>query len=195
MALPKERFPDLLKRAKRGPQVTLLKDAALIAAYSGLESGHRVVDAGTGSGWLAAYLAKIVAPRGKVITYERRPEFVKIAKENFKLFNVKNIKIKMKDIYGGIDEKNLDLITLDLKEPWKVILHAKRALKLGGYLVSYSPQITQVIQFVNSLGEHFEVERAIEVLERRWKISGQVARPEFKMLGHTGFLVFARKLK
>lgn len=192
--MKKEKFTDLFKKAKRGPQVILLKDAALIAAYSGLESGCKVVDAGTGSGWLAAYLAKITAPKGEVITYERRKEFVKLAKQNFKLFKLKNIKIKNKDIYDGISEKNLDLITLDLQEPWKVISSAEKALKSGGYLVVYSPQITQVIEFVNALkNSKFKVEKIIEVLERHWKVDGKIARPEFQMLGHTGFLTFARK--
>lgn len=190
----KSKFTDLLKKAKRGPQVILLKDAALMAAYSGLESGDKVVDAGAGSGWLASYLARIVAPKGKVVTYERRKEFINIAKENFKLFNLTNIKIKNKDIYEGISERNLDLITLDLQEPWRLIPHAEKALRQGGYLAVYSPQITQVIEFANKLGKSkLRIEKVVEVLERSWKVEGKVARPEFHMLGHTGFLTFARK--
>ncbi len=42
----------------------LLKDCALISAFTGLQSGDFVVDAGTGSGWLAIYLGSIVAPDG-----------------------------------------------------------------------------------------------------------------------------------
>jgi len=193
----KDNFVDLIKKAKRGPQVILLKDAAIIAAYSGLESGKLVVDAGTGSGWLAAYLAKIVAPTGKVITYERREEFIKLAKENFKLLKIKNIKIKNKDIYEGISEKNVDLITLDLQEPWRVIPFAEKSLKIGGFLVVYSPQITQAIEFANKVNESrsLRFEKSIELLERSWKIKGKIARPEFHMLGHTGFISFARKIK
>lgn len=188
-----EKFPG---KAKRGPQVILLKDAAMMAAYSGLESGDKVVDAGTGSGWLAAYLAKVVAPNGKVTTYERRKEFIKIAKKNFELFNLKNIKIKNKDIYDGITEKNLDLITLDLQEPFKIIPYAEKALKKDGYLVVYSPQITQVIEFVNRAEKSkLKVEKIIEVMEREWKVKGKVARPEFQQLGHTGFLTFVKNPK
>ncbi|MBD3263247.1 methyltransferase domain-containing protein [Candidatus Woesearchaeota archaeon] len=189
------KWKEFPRKAKRGPQVILPKDAAIIAAYTSLESGNKVVDAGTGSGWLAAYLAKIVAPKGELITYEHRPEFAKLAKKNFKRFGIKNIKLKEKDIYKGICEKNLDLITLDLQKPWKVISHAEKALKENSYVVVYSPQITQALEFVNALEDSkLKFEKTIEILERKWKIKGKVARPEHRMLGHTGFLTFVRKL-
>lgn len=188
------RFPDLLKKAKRGPQVVLLKDAAIIAAYTGLRNGDLVVDAGTGSGWLVGYLAQIVAPDGRVITYEKRKEFAKIAKANFKLFGLNNIELKQRDIFEGIDERDVDLITLDLKDAHKLIPQAEAALKRRGWLVAYLPQITQVLEFERSLPPTFKLKKVLEIIERPWIIKDKIARPEQKILSHTAFLLFVRKV-
>lgn len=181
---------DFIKKAKLGPQRISLKDCGLIAAYTGISSGSKVLDAGTGSGVLAMFLANIVTPK-KLVSYEIREDFAKIAKENFKKAGIKNIILKMKNIYEGISEKNLDLITLDLPEPWRVIEHAKKSLKVGGYLVAYSPSIEQTKKFFNSLGESFYSE-TIECLVREWDM--EVLRPYSTMLAHTGFITFARFL-
>jgi len=180
---------DFIKKAKRGPQAITLKDCGLIAAYTGTHTGSRVVDAGTGSGILAMFLASIVSPE-KVVTYEIREDFAEIAKKNFEKAGITNIELKLKDIYEGIDEKNLDVITLDLPEPWKVAEHAKRSLKSGGYLVSYSPSIEQSKKFYNEL-DGFMTE-TVECIVRNWDL--KVVRPHSRMLAHTGFITFARGL-
>lgn len=182
---------DFIKKSKLGPQKISLKDCALISGYTGISSGSKVLDAGTGSGILAMFLANIVAPE-KLITYEIREDFIALAKENFKRARIKNIKIKLKNIYEGIDEKNLDLITLDLPEPWKVIEHAKKSLKIGAYLVSYSPSIEQSKKFFNSLGKEEFFSETVECLVREWDM--EIVRPYSRMLSHTGFITFARFL-
>ena len=159
---------------------------------AGIGKNSKVVDAGTGSGWLASYLARVVAP-AKVVSYEIRKDFIKIARENLKWLEVKNVTIKNKNVYNGIQEKNLDLVTLDLPEPWQV-KNLNKALKVGGYVVAYLLQMTQVTKFVNFLEkENFFIERIIEVNEREWEVKGKVARPKFQQLAHTAFLVFARR--
>ncbi len=189
-----DNFQDALKSFKRGPQVILPKDLAAIVFYTGLKPGDKVVDAGAGSGWLAAYMAYIVGPKGKVVTYERREEFANIAKKNFEKLGLENIKLKNKDILLGISEKNLDLVTLDFKDSWQALPVAEKALKNAGFLVAYLPQVTQVVKFVEELkNSRFKLVRVLEVLEREWKVEGDIARPEHNMLGHTAFLVFARK--
>jgi len=153
------------------------------------------VDAGTGSGWLAMQLANVVGDSGKVITYENRKEFVQLAKKNFNNFNFKNIEIKNKDITKGIFERNVDLITLDLQESWKAVKHAAKALKKGGFLAVYCPQITQAIRVVKEIKKtKLALLKVIEATERPWKIEDKVARPEHSFLSFTAFLVFARKL-
>lgn len=183
-------FSDLIKKIKRGPAIILEKDIGLIIAETGINKNSIAVDAGAGSGYLAAYLANICK---RVITYENRKEFFKIAKNNFEFLNLKNIEIKNKDIYKGISEKSIDLITLDLAEPWKVLKHAKKALKQGGFLVCYLPTINQVINLVKMIKEPFMLMKTTELIERKW-ITDKRIRPESRMIGHTGFLIFIRKV-
>jgi len=185
---------DFLKGARRGPAVILGKDFGSIAANTGLGAGWKVVDAGTGSGWLALRLANSVGS-GVVTTYEKRPEFAKIAKENFEKSGFKNIRLRQKDIYKGISEKKVDLVTIDLQEPWRVVKSAANALSAGGFFVAYCPQITQVIQLVKELKKaKFHITKISETIERDWIVEDKISRPEHHMLGHTAFLVFARKI-
>lgn len=183
-------FADLVHKLKRGPAIILKRDVGSILAYTGINSKSKILDAGVGGGFLCSFLANI----SKDVTgYERDDRFYKIAKENFKFLGLK-VKLKKKDIYSGISEKNLDLITLDLLEPWKVLKYAYKALKSGGFLVCYVPQITQVMRVVKNIKDNFIVENIIENTEREWIVKDKVVRPEHMGLLHTGFLVFLRKI-
>ena len=104
------------------------------------------------------------------------------------------VEIKNKDIYNGIDEKNVDLITLDLLEPWRALSHVLSSLKSGGFLVCYLPTITQVMELVKNLDNNFYLWKISEVLEREWTVDNLKVRPNNHMLGHTAFLAFARKI-
>ena len=96
-----------LKRQKRGPQIILPKDAGTIISYSGIGTGSKVIDAGTGSGWMAAFLARVVGSKGKVVTYEKSEQNYSVSNSNFKDLKLKNIKNKLGDVYSGIKEKIL----------------------------------------------------------------------------------------
>ncbi|GAG08477.1 unnamed protein product, partial [marine sediment metagenome] len=89
-----------------------------------------------------------------------------------------------------------DLIVLDLPTPWNAIKAVEKGLRTGGYLVCYNPQITQIAGFVNAVdkNDNFIYEKTIELIERNWKIQGQIARPKSEGIGHTGFLVFVRRV-
>jgi len=184
---------DFLKKAKRGPQVILPKDIGLIVSITGCSPGWKVVDAGTGSGFLALFLANLGC---KVYTYEKEERFYSIAKKNIKNSGLKNIKIKNSDITKGIKEKNLDMITLDMKNPEKVIKHAYKSLKSGGWLIVYSMHIEQIQRVWKELKKYdFKKPKILENIQREWQIEGRTfTRPKTHMLAHTGFLTFARKI-
>ena len=186
-------FIDLYKKIKRDAQIIPLKDIGLIVSETGVNNKSKVVDAGAGSGALACFLANIAK---EVTTYEIREDFIKIVESNIKFLSLKNIKIKNKNIYDGIDEKNVDLITLDLPEPWKALESADKSLKAGGFLVSYSPTIPQVMDFVNYLrkNENFAYLKTSEIIEREWEVEERKVRPRSQAIGHSGFLSFARKI-
>lgn len=189
----KPEFIDIYERMKRGAQIISLKDVGAIITETGLGKDYKVLDAGLGSAALSIYLARFAK---EVTAYEIREDFAKIAMENIKNTGTKNIKVKIKDIYEGIDEKNLDLITLDLREPWKAVGHCAKALRRGGFLVAYTPQITQALDFVNAANEtkKFVMVKVKETAEREWELQGMVAKPITPMLSHTGFLSFMRKI-
>ena len=184
------KFQDILSTLKRGPAVINAKEAGPIIAHTGIDEESKIVDAGSGSGFLSAYLSNIT---DNITTYEKNKEHFRIAKENLKKIAPK-VKIKNKDVFEGIDETGLDLITLDLPDPDKILVKIKDSLKPGAYLVCYLPNITQVQSLVRAAKEEdLLVEKIIETIEREWTISEKVCRPQHQMLGHTAFLVFLRK--
>jgi tRNA (adenine57-N1/adenine58-N1)-methyltransferase catalytic subunit len=187
-------FLDKLLNCKRGPQVTLPKDAAAIVAHTSLKQGAKIVDAGTGSGWLVSFLARYIGPKGQITTYEKRKEFAEIAEHNFKSLGLKNIKQKIGDITKGIKEKNVDLITLDLLTPTQ-IPNVGQALKTGGYVVAYVPHLEQAEDFVRySRDQNIWHEKTIEIIEREWVYKKGKLKERIGAIGHTAYLVFCRKI-
>ncbi|MBS3114690.1 methyltransferase domain-containing protein [Candidatus Woesearchaeota archaeon] len=187
-------FIDLYRKIKRDAQIIPLKDIGLIIAETGLNKKSRVLDAGSGSGALACFLAAIAK---EVISYEIREDFIEIVKFNIEFLGLKNIKIKNIDIYNKIEEKNIDVVILDVPEPWNAVDNCSKALKIGGFLVSYSPSVPQVADFVNAVkkNESFVYLKTSEVVEREWEVEERRVRPKSKGIGHSGFLSFARKVK
>ena len=186
-------FIDLYKKIKRSAQIIPLKDIGLIIAETGVNSKSKIVDAGSGSGALACFLANFVK---EVITYEIRDDFIKIVKDNINFLNLKNVKIKKKDIYDKIVEKDVDLIILDLPETWKALKNTEKALKPGAFLVTYSPTIPQVMDFVDKVrgNKNFAYIKTSEMIERTWEIEARKVRPRSQAIGHSGFISFVRRI-
>lgn len=186
-------FIDSYGRIKRAPQIIPRKDVAAIIAETGIGKESIAVDAGTGSGALALFLANIAK---KVVTYEIREDFAKIAEENIQMLQLKNVTVKKKDVYSGIDEKNVDVVTLDLPEPWKAVEPAAKALKVGGFIVSYSPTTPQVSDFIAAAAKNKSLVhiKTIEIIEREWEFNERIVRPLTQQIGHSGFLTFVRKI-
>jgi len=183
-------FDDLIKRIKRGPQIMITKDIGYILTNTGITKDSTVLEAGAGSGYLTSFLSIFCK---KVISYERNKEFFKLVNENIKFIGLKNIEIKNKDVYKKIDEKELDLIILDLPEPWNAIENAFKALKKGYFLVCYLPTINQVIELLKKNKTFIHV-KTVEIIEREWQIDEGKVRPVSSIISHTGFMVFLRKI-
>ncbi|MBS3158032.1 methyltransferase domain-containing protein [Candidatus Woesearchaeota archaeon] len=200
----KPAFIDAYSRIKRAPQIIPRKDIGIIIAETGIGKNSIVVDAGTGSGALCFMLANIVK---KVFTYEIREDFFKIAAENVKFLGLKNIVMNNKSIYDKIDEKkkedkgkndfpkDVDLVALDLPEPWLAVENANALLKSGGFLVSYSPTTPQVSDFVEKVKkiDGLLYIKTVEVILRDWEIDERKVRPMSASIGHSGFISFVRK--
>ncbi|MCK5636338.1 MAG: tRNA (adenine-N1)-methyltransferase [Thermoplasmatales archaeon] len=187
---------DKLQGLKRKAQIILPRDAAQIIMNCSIESGQKVLEAGIGSGSLTTALANTVGSNGKIISYDNREDFIKHALKNLKRANLeKFVETKLKDVTTGISEKNLDAIILDIPNPWDAVEHAYKALKPGGYLCTYSPLTSQVENTVKEIKKHNFIEiKTIENIQRKMVVSDKGMRPSFDMLGHTGYLTFARKV-
>ncbi len=189
-------FPvKLYKKLKRGPQVITLKDAALISAFTGLQSGDKVIDAGAGSGWLAIYLGSVVAPLGRVSSYEWREDFALLAGKNVEKAGLAAVvEIKRKSIFDAMDERGVDLVTLDLAESDKALPHAWNAVKEGGFVVGYLPNVEQVKTFVmagEALG--FKHVETVESIIRELLVRPYGCRPASSGITHTAYLSFLKK--
>lgn len=193
-AMPAD-YLDHLERIARRTQVIYPKDMAYIALMANVRSGCRVLECGTGSGALTSYLAGLVRPNGKVITYELREEFQANAKKNIEKLGLSDsVEFKLKDIMTGVEESDLDSIVLDMATPWLLMGVSHVALRAGGRLVSFSPTINQVEKTVEEMRRvGFVSIKAVELIMRTYKVKVNETRPDMVMVGHTGYIVSARK--
>lgn len=186
-------FIDVFKRLRKMPQSMPLKDIGFIIGEAGINQDSVVLDAGSGSGHLAAFLAHVVK---KVFTYEVNHEYLENINANFKRLDLKNVELRIKDVREGFDETNVDLITLDMPDADKVVPHAVVALRIGGFLVNYSLTVTQMSEFVEAVRNdgHFVILKSSENLERLWVVEGRKVRPKNTPIGHSGFITVCRRI-
>lgn len=191
MKKPDFNLPPIFKKLKRGgPAVILPKDSGLIISYTGLNKESIIVEAGAGSAFLTTALAGVAK---HVTSYELKEDFAKFAEENIKRAGLTNVTIKNKDVMQGIDEKEVDLVVLDMRDSSKVVGLAHVTLKKGGYLVGYLPNSDQVKSFYLECSRHFEKVFAIESIIREYEVEEYGIRPVHFGLMHSAYLVFARK--
>ncbi|MGE0793415.1 MAG: methyltransferase domain-containing protein, partial [Candidatus Woesearchaeota archaeon] len=182
-------FNDNFQNIKKSAAIINPKDVGMIMAYVAVTRDFIVIDAGAGSGALCCSLAAICK---KVYSYDVNQGHVDIVNENIKKLKLNNITCELKDIYTLEPVEKVDLMTIDVPEPWKVLDTAKKSLKEGGYLVLYTPQITQAQKAVEELDCDFHHEITCEIIKRDWEVDSQKLRPSHRMLGHTAFLTFIR---
>ncbi len=184
---------DLKPEFSRGPQIILNKDIGYILAKTAVNGNSSCVDAGGGTGALSFSLANVCR---KVTCYELNPNHLKVLKKNKEMVGITNLTIKAGDVAKELSETNLDLVTLDLPKPWEALLKIESALKLGGWLVVYLPNMIQMKQTLDALPQckSLKLIELSEVNTRQWKYTGEILKPEHTQIVHTGFLAFVRKL-
>ena len=185
---------EVVLKMPRGAQVIYPKDLGAILLAADIGPGMRVLEAGVGSGALSMAMLRAGAD---VLGYEVRPDFAEGAKANVRAFvgPAATYRVEERDVYEGIDAEGLDRIVLDLPEPWRVLPHARRALRPGGIIFAYLPSITQVAELRAALERHgFGLAETSELLRRTWHVEARSVRPDHRMVAHTGFLTTARRL-
>jgi len=188
----------LIPNLPRKAQVIYPKDIGLILIWGDIFPGAKVIEAGVGPGALTLALLRAVGSEGSVISYEIRPDFAEMARDNIANFYgpASNWTLKVKDIILDLDESDVDRMILDLPEPWQVIPKAWGALRPGGILLSFLPTVPQVKSFVDTLRAHkgFTDIQIMESLLRFWHAKELSIRPQHRMVAHTGFITVARRL-
>ena len=192
-------FAEQVTGRQRQAQPIYPKDLGAILVAADVYPGARVLEAGAGTGALTLALLRAVGPAGSVISYELREEFLEAVRRGLTetLGGLPpNLSLKLGDAYAGIVERDLDRILLDLPEPWQAAPGAKHALRPGGILFAHCPNVSQVQRFFDCLRElrGFGMLDVFEVLQRGWTVRGRSLRPSHRMVAHTGFLCFARRL-
>ena len=185
---------DVVLKMPRGAQVIYPKDLGAILLAADVAPGQRVLEAGVGSGALSMTLLRAGA---HVVGYELRPDFAATARANVEAFlgPGRPYTVEERDVYDGIDETDLDRVVLDLPEPWRVLPHARKAMRGGAIILSYVPSVTQVAELRSRLEpEGFGMAETSELLRRTWHVEARAVRPDHRMVAHTGFLTVARRL-
>jgi tRNA (adenine57-N1/adenine58-N1)-methyltransferase len=188
---------DLVKQIKRTTQIMYPKDIGYVLLKLNVMPGSRVIEAGTGSGGLTLALARALGPEGRLYSYEIRPDILRLARKNVEALGLAgSIEFKLRDIDEGFDERDVDALFLDVRRPWIYLGKVTQALKDGGFFGAILPTTNQVAELVRVLEAqeafgHIEVE---EILVRPYKAVPGRLRPMDRMVAHTGYLIFARKV-
>jgi tRNA (adenine57-N1/adenine58-N1)-methyltransferase len=191
-------YAELIPSLPRQAQPIYPKDVGIVLLWGDIAPGMRVIEIGVGPGALTLGLLRALGSTGTLVSYERRDDFAAAARANVERFHgaAPNWTIRIADAGLGLEERGVDRIVVDVPEPWTLLEVIAASLRPGGVLTCFLPTVLQVKQLVDGLGAHdgFASVHTIETLLRHWEVSGRSIRPAHRMVAHTGFLVFARRL-
>ncbi|MUM77286.1 tRNA (adenine-N1)-methyltransferase [Pseudodesulfovibrio sp. F-1] len=188
---------DLIKGVKRQTQIMYPKEIGYLMMKLGIGPGSTVIESGTGSGGLTTALAWFVGDTGKVISYERRADFYKLAGKNLERVGLASrVEQVNRNIEDGFLHSGADALFLDVRTPWEYLGGIPGAVIPGAMCGFLLPTVNQVSDLLRGLeaGPFAETE-VLEILVRRWKPVADRLRPDDRMVAHTGFLVFARYME
>ncbi|KRC51079.1 SAM-dependent methyltransferase [Leifsonia sp. Root227] len=194
---------DFVMSMPRGAAIIYPKDAAQILSLADIFPGANVVEAGVGSGALSLWLLRAIGPRGTLRSFERRDEFADVARANAATFlghDPENWTVTVGDLQDAlpeaVEEQSVDRVVLDMLAPWECLDEVTAALKPGGVLLCYIATVTQlsrVAEAIRASGDYTHPQSS-ETMVRGWHVEGLAVRPDHRMIGHTGFLITARRL-
>jgi tRNA (adenine57-N1/adenine58-N1)-methyltransferase len=183
-------FKDNMNKMQRKAAIIIPKDVGFIIAETGLTKNSVVLDVGGGSGAATCQLAALCK---KVYSFDINPAHVKVIKENCEAMELHNVEVVEKDVIDIKLSEQVDLAVIDLPEPLKAFKILKQVVKQSGFIVFYTPHISQAQDVVNALDDDYKYITTIELIQRRWEVGEKMLRPKHDMLGHTAFLTVVRK--
>ncbi len=188
---------DLLVDLPRTTQILYPKDIGFIFVTMGIGPGRKVLEAGTGSGSMTTALAYAVGSEGQVISYEIKPDVQNLARKNLTRFGLESrVDFKLRDIVEGFDETDADSFFLDVPNPYDYTVQVRNSLKPGGFLCCLLPTMNQVEKTLIALRQtNFAFVEVCELMLRFYQAEPNRLRPTDRMVAHTGYLIFARKIE
>jgi len=188
---------EIINELPRTTQILYPKDIGFILITMGVGPGQTLMEAGTGSGSMTTALAHAVGPQGRIISYEIKPDVQNLARKNLTRFGLESrVDFKLRDIQEGFDETEVDAFFLDVPNPYDYTGQVRAALKPGGFLCCLIPTFNQVEKTLMALRQNnFAFVEVCELLLRYYKPEPTRIRPTDRMVAHTGFLVFARRIE
>jgi tRNA (adenine57-N1/adenine58-N1)-methyltransferase catalytic subunit len=188
---------DFIMKSERGTQIVYPKDLGYIAARTGLKNGSKVLEVGTGSGALATFMASIVKPEGHIYSFDVNPNFMEIARRNLEKAGMSRfVTLQQHDPHQGVDVTEADVAIVDLGDPWTVLDQVHDALKGSGAFVAICPTMNQIEKTATELKRsgYADID-CVELMIRNMEARDGMTRPSMRMIGHTTYLVFARKVQ
>ena len=188
---------DILLHTKRQSQIIYPKEIGYILLRLSIGPGARVVECGTGSGALTTAFAWAVGSTGTVYSYDRREDMLELATRNLERVGLREVvELKHVDIEAGFAEQGVRSVFLDLPHAHRYLRQAREALADGGTLGLILPTANQVSRVLSDLDRaSFGLPEVCEILLRFYKPNPQRLRPADRMVGHTGYLLFARAVR
>lgn len=188
---------DILNDLPRATQILYPKDIGYILITMGVAPGQVVMEAGTGSGSMTIALATAVGAEGRVISYEQKQDTQNLARKNLERVGLASrVDFKLRDILQGFDETDADAFFLDVQNSFDYIAQVRAALKPGGFFGTLLPTFNQVERTLHALKKHhFAFVEVCELMLRHYKSDPARLRPTDRMVAHTGYLIFARKIE
>ena len=190
---------DYVLSMPRGATIVYPKDAAMILGVADIKPGIRVLEAGVGSGALSISLLRAIGEEGVLHSVEIREDFAEISEKNVSSYfggKPTNWKLTIGALQDQTFEADFDRVLLDMLSPWECLEVASKALVPGGVFMAYvatTTQLSKIAEAIKDSGNFTEPESS-ETIVRGWHHEGLAVRPQHRMIGHTGFLIFARRM-
>jgi tRNA (adenine57-N1/adenine58-N1)-methyltransferase len=195
----KQLLADFVLNMPRGATIIYPKDAAAILGLADIGPGDAVLEAGAGSGALSISLLRAVGESGSLTSYERRDEFAAVASKNVERYFgsiPNNWELKIGSVQDLEKERKYSRVVLDMLAPWECVEMASEVLLAGGVFLCYvatTTQLSQIAEAIKDSGD-FTEPLSSETIVRGWHHEGLAVRPQHRMIGHTAFLITARRM-
>jgi tRNA (adenine57-N1/adenine58-N1)-methyltransferase len=184
----------IMHGVSRDTQIVYPKDGAYICFRLNLQPGFRILEAGAGSGALTLIFSRALGPDGQVVAYEIEERHFKNVRRNIQRFcRFANVDLRLGDM-AGYNGEPFDAAFIDVREPWLYLERVSLFLRPSGMIGMIVPTANQISEVLKVIDSAFGDVEVLEILTRRYKTVAERVRPTDRMIAHTGYLIFGRRI-